>query len=125
MSMGQVHHTENHYAAAYQKFLELDTGQPGSILGPLCGVDPSTVLRWRREGEKRPLAHWSNIEGNETIETMLNDGASIAEIARTLGHSADKLYRRFPGRSWKRDQVMEFLNLMREQGKILSESKYS
>jgi hypothetical protein len=45
------------------------------------------------------------------IEEMLADGASIAEIARTVGRGRKALWKRFRGRGWTREQVAEWHRL--------------
>lgn len=41
--------------------------------------------------------------------TLLDDGASYAEVARTLGVSAWSIAHRFPGRGWTQHQRLEYL----------------
>lgn len=42
-------------------------------------------------------------------DAMLADGASAAEVARTLGRGATTIRRRFQGRAWSREQCGEWV----------------
>lgn len=65
-------------------------------------------------GSRRPYT----CDELERIETMLDDGCSLAEIARTLGRNRHALSRRFAGRGWTRQQVAEWLVLQREIARV-------
>lgn len=45
-----------------------------------------------------------------TIEAMLDDGCSYAEIARTLGRDVGWIRRRWPGRGWMPEQGCVYRN---------------
>lgn len=56
----------------------------------------------------------------ETLDrahAMLKDGASYAEVARSLPISAHVARRRFPGYSWTREQRHEYISIMRMEKK--------
>src|SRR5690349_16783393 len=48
------------------------------------------------------------------IESLLDAGCSIAEVARTVDRRPDLLARLYPGRGWTREQVAEHNSLLRE-----------
>ncbi len=49
------------------------------------------------------------LEGRlRAAEDMLDDGASFAEVARTVHISTKTLNKRFPGRQWTREQIGEY-----------------
>lgn len=66
------------------------------------GCGESTVTRSRvRAGVARPAAKFLTPEEVATIERLLDDGASLAEAARTIGRGpAGAVYQRFAGRAW-------------------------
>ena len=45
---------------------------------------------------------------------MLIDGASYAEVARTIGCNKETVRRRFPGRGWTREQSYDYLRTLRQ-----------
>ena len=47
------------------------------------------------------------------IEAMLNDGWSFKEINRTEGADMETLRKYFPGRSWSKEQCVEYLRMRR------------
>lgn len=47
-------------------------------------------------------------EEDERALAMLADGASYAEVGRTLGRRYQGIARRFPGYSWTREQTIEY-----------------
>lgn len=50
---------------------------------------------------------------------LLRDGASYAEVARTVGWDIHTVARHFPGRGWTRQQVGSYGKLMYQLGKYL------
>jgi transposase-like protein len=57
------------------------------------------------------------------MEQLLDDGASYAEVARTIGCSARAVARYFPNRGWTEDQTVEFMTMMRKTTKQTSWNK--
>ncbi|MCV7358515.1 helix-turn-helix domain-containing protein [Mycolicibacterium fluoranthenivorans] len=55
----------------------------------------------------------------QAAKTLLEEGASYREVARTLGRNASIICRRFPGRGWSEDVKREAARtqqLMRRRG---------
>lgn len=48
----------------------------------------------------------------ERAEALLDDGASLSEIARTLKLSERTIRRRFPGRGWTKEQTAEYTSAL-------------
>lgn len=73
------------------------------------GLKERTVQRIRAElntpGKvNRPFTD----EELATAQTMLDDGCSYAEVARTLGRRDHGIRQRFPGRGWSQEQIREW-----------------
>jgi AraC-like DNA-binding protein len=85
------------------------------------GVHPRTVTRVRRRtGVGGPVPVPFTADELELAEAMLADGASIAEVARTLrGTNTGALGRRFKGRGWTREQCAEYRALLRRLGTVV------
>jgi transposase-like protein len=62
---------------------------------------------------KRPPRPKLTDEEKQLAEQLLSDGASMREVARTIGRSASVICRRFPGRGWTLEQVAERASLDR------------
>lgn len=65
-----------------------------------------------------PPKHLS-IDQIRTAERLIADGASIAEVARTIGIGEKSAQYRFAGRGWTVEQTGEFNRLRHEFGSIL------
>jgi AraC-like DNA-binding protein len=80
-------------------------GWSAEQIGAEVGCTPRTVHRAReRSGISQPRRlPWTEQEF-ATVERLLDDGASIAEAARSIGRSPRWLYDRYPGRSWTHQQ---------------------
>ena len=53
-------------------------------------------------------------------EAALNDGASIAEVSRTLrGSPKTAMSRRFKGRGWSREETGRYARMSREANRLL------
>lgn len=72
-----------------------------------CGVSRTPTVPFTRDEMQTAMA-------------MLDDGASIAEVARTLGRSKSGVGRAFPGRQWSRAQVNEYLSTLHHFRKVLA-----
>lgn len=120
----------DHYKLAYEWLLELDEGQHLRVLSKILGVSTRTVADWRKNGRRdrsqgSRKSMWSTNryllydQGKlKKIEYMINDGASHAEICRTLRVSHETVERYFPGSAWDRSRVIEHLTAIRKADKI-------
>jgi hypothetical protein len=85
------------------------------------GYSARTVQRARvRAGVGRPLAaRWTD-EELARAQQMFDDGASIAEVGRTIRGigGGGALYRRFSDYAWPQDQVMEFIGFCSRMSRI-------
>lgn len=85
-------------------------GVPADDIAHQLGMHIRTVYRIRgkyglnRVGAPRPFTDAELT----TAQTMLDDGASIAEVARTLGRCPKSVWRKFPGRGWDATLCAEF-----------------
>lgn len=72
-------------------------------------VSSRTVVRYRRRaGVSRPIPEHITDEQLARAEQLLDDGASVAETARTVGVSPMGLHKHFPGRAWSHDEVIAY-----------------
>lgn len=75
-------------------------------------IHPRSVVRARsRTGIAKPYParHRLTAEQIVTAEALFDDGASRAEVARTIGCARETLERRWPDRAWTREQVLELM----------------
>lgn len=78
-----------------------------------AGCSPRTVGNVRRaHGFQSP--QFLSTEQLARIEEKLDDGWSMAEIHRTLGHDPETIARHFPGKGWTREQMNEFNATLRQ-----------
>lgn len=78
-------------------------------------ITSRTVERTRvKMGVAQPPVRRLTADEVARIEVMLADGASIADVARSVGRSIDYLQRRFRGRGWTRSQAGQFAVLCRD-----------
>jgi len=87
----------------YDRMSELD-GQRKSAaeIAAALGCDVRTVTRWRRDVRRtQPLAphqgHRLTPERLTQAQALLDDGASLSEVRRTLGTTFRTLHHHFPG----------------------------
>lgn len=79
-------------------------------------ISQRTVNRLRmKRGIGRPSLPTMTSEMVARAATMLDDGASYAEVARTLGVDLSSIKRRFPGRGWTRQQCGQWSMFNRYQ----------
>jgi len=85
------------------------------------GLAEATVYKIRRQliGPRQSSPRPFTADEIARIEAMLDDGASLAEVARTVGRSYTLLQRRFPGRGWTREQCGEYNSMIRTLGTAL------
>lgn len=85
-------------------------------------ISTRTVQRDREEtGSAKPASRrWTDDEHQRAL-AMLADGASLAEVARTLNRSYDRAYRRYKGMGWTSAQVGQYNSLRTKLGKLLDD----
>jgi len=72
-------------------------------------VTTRTVTRSRkRSGVDKPPPQWMTAEEIARAEQMLDDGASLTEVARTLDRHPVSIWKRFPGRGWTDEQTGQY-----------------
>lgn len=81
-------------------------GRSAPEIAEIIGITPRTVQRHRQAagisaGPAIPLS----AHEKERALSLLQDGASYAEVGRTLGRSEDRLQVNFPGYGWTREQT--------------------
>lgn len=104
-----------------KKVVELTRlGVPASQIGERLGICERQVCRYRRKaGITKPPPKRMTPEQIDTATKMLDDGASFAEVARTLGFTHDAILRRFPGRGWTKQQIGEYNSLRHLERRLL------
>lgn len=87
-------------------------------------VTPRTIARRLQElGLTNPDPRAGRRLGDEWKERagkMLDDGASMAEVARTTGCGFQTVQRHFPGRGWSRTESGQFAHAVREANRALA-----
>lgn len=84
----------------------------------LVGCSKSTVTRVRRmHGLAKP---WTPLTDEQLTraEQLLDDGASFAEVARTIGTTASAICKRFPGRGWSHQECGLWTRVLMEVGNV-------
>lgn len=82
------------------------------------GCSDRTVTRIRkRAGIVQPHPQPLTTEECARADQLLTDGASYADVARTLGRDERAISNRFPGRGWTQQQRAEWRVLMRNIGR--------
>lgn len=90
-------------------------GYSAAEIATQIGITARTVVRARsRTGASRPCNHNNYMTPAEMAraEALLDDGASLSEVARTLGRSTVTLSKWFPGRGWPRGSGVELRRMM-------------
>lgn len=81
-------------------------GYPAPDIAVRLGCSRRQVTRDRRTlGISKPRAGEPTAEQIAEAERLLDDGASRAEVARTLGLGETTIRRRFPDRGWTPQQI--------------------
>lgn len=84
------------------------------------GTSQRTVIRERRRAGVAHQAYASfTFEEAMRALTMLEDGASYKEVAKTLGRDRSTIRRWVPGFSWSQEQRREHWEACRRLGKVL------
>jgi transcriptional regulator with XRE-family HTH domain len=84
-------------------------GLSAAQLADIFHISTRHVARLRRElGVAQPSPHSArrmDAEWKAKAGALLDEGAPIKEVARTLGCDEDTVHRHFPGRGWDRTTV--------------------
>lgn len=81
------------------------------------GVSRRQVVTYRKEaGVTQPAYQPYTPEQLETAVNLLEDGASYAEVGRTIKRAPHHLRMKFPGYGWKADESGAFGYMMRKTG---------
>jgi DNA-binding CsgD family transcriptional regulator len=95
-------------------------GMSATQIAERLGVHYRTVVRYRtRAGVAQPVRNpWTESE-LQRCESLLADGCSLAEVARTVrGHEGGNIYRhpRLRGKGWSNQQSIEHAVALRQLG---------
>jgi len=89
-------------------------GWTAAELAEHYGVHIATIGRHRkRHGIDVDTRRMMTPERKQTIQAMLDDGWSHAEITRTEGADPETLAKHFPGTAWTKQQRIEHLRTLR------------
>ena len=78
------------------------------------GIARSSVIRLSNELRLNRRPHTATAEQLDLWKTLLDEGWSYAEIAKTHHVSTDTLRRYFPGRAWDEKQRAEMIGVWRD-----------
>ena len=78
-----------------------------------CSVDTVSNVR-RRRGVRVRHSYRLSAEQLARAEQLLDDGASFAEAARSIGSTTSAVARRFPGRGWSYRECGLFTAMLRQ-----------
>jgi hypothetical protein len=94
-------------------------GASAADIAAAVGVAERTVVRDRAAAwcGQPPRPQLTDDE-LRTAAAMLDDGCPVEEVARTIGRNPRHLAHRFPGRTWDRRQVAEYVAVCRRYSKI-------
>jgi hypothetical protein len=94
-------------------------GKSAADIAAALGVTERTVVRDRvAAGCGQPPQPPITDDELRTAAAMLDDGCPVEEVARTIGRSPRQLAQRFPGRTWDRQQVADYVAVCRRYSKI-------
>lgn len=95
----------------------LEAGEHVMGISRKLGVSKDTVTRVRKSLGIEPgrTPRYMTPERLERMAEMLNDGASFAEVARTLKVSPATLRKYFPGMAWGRAQMDEYASMRQRE----------
>jgi DNA-binding CsgD family transcriptional regulator len=99
-------------------------GHTAKHIAALLGVTPRTVTRDRAaRGITQPQPTRVSEAEFERAKTMLEDGASYEEVARTLRRSHTAFRRRFPGYALTPAEASQRAALGRKMAQLLRDTK--
>ena len=95
-------------------------GMTADQIAETLSITARTVLRHRvAAGIAQPAPARVTDAQWQTAERMLDDGCSLAEIARTIGANPTTVAAHYPGRGWTKQQVGEWRAFMRKANRQL------
>lgn len=102
-------------AARRERITQLSKeGVPVAAIAVDVGVAVCTVIAVRKAaGLNRWTVRPFTLDEDQRIRDLLADGASYAEVARTVGRHHQVIGRRYPGHGWTMQQRDEFTRLIR------------
>lgn len=112
----------------WQMFVDLHAkGMSVADIAVRVGRNPKTILAWRHRLNGTVPAPQKRLtpEEEKIAEQMLDDGASYAEIGRTLGYDGSAISWRFPGRGWTSLQTGQFVSMLRKYNNGYSSQRIS
>lgn len=97
------------HAERQHRIIELTRqGLTTAVIADMLGISQRTVERARHDcGYAEEAAPPMTAEEKAEALARLNDGASYAEVARTLGRHALTIARHCPGYTWDRSQIAQ------------------
>lgn len=109
----------------YRRIAELTRqGMTARQIAEALGCTMRTVCRARaRTGVSRPAAPLYPDEVWVMAESLLKDGASLMEVARTIGCDHRTVTKRFPGYLWDRTKVAQMATLSRLTRRVLGDGR--
>lgn len=98
-------------------------GRTAQQIADEVGCHIRTISRWRvqngvSQSVTENVGHPISAEKLAAIELMLQDGASFADIIRTLSVSSGTLHRHFPGRGWSAIQAGQLAAMVRQLNRL-------
>lgn len=91
-------------------------GLSGDCIAAVLGVSERSVERARvATGCARPASVPLTEAELAAARQLLDDGASYAEVARTLGRGETTVARRFPGRGWTKSQGAQWWQSIKKE----------
>lgn len=117
--------TDDDRAETLERFEAMERmGYSAAQIAAELNVCTRTVVRWRRAtGRSHPTPEGWGVpltpERLEAARAMLADGASRAEVARTLHMWDQTLAKHFPEAKWTKAQAGRFANEVRKLNKLM------
>ena len=96
-------------------------GMTADQIAETLGITSRTVARHRvTAGIAQAAPARVTPDQWQTAERMLDDGCSLAEIARTIGTGASTVATHYPGRGWTKQEVGQWRAFMRRANRQLA-----
>lgn len=105
--------------AVAHRHLEVERlSRSGCSIAEICnatGLSRTSVVRIKNQrGLSKPQRRQLTTDEIERAKALLDDGASIAEVVRTLGCGRSQIDDRFPGRAWPLSRTLEHQKSLRK-----------
>jgi len=107
------------YAASYERHRRVvqltQRGHTAPSIATVLGCTIRTVQRHRHSAGLTSGHHAApfSTEERERALALLNDGASYAEVGRTLGRRYQQIAKTFPGYGWTQEQTVVYREALR------------